>query len=128
MWMHNGFISDFQLIKRRLISLLTDELFLSIQGTTDSEAIFMLFLNILQSKYPKSVLKTLTVDPYVLKSVMEETIQTLMKWKDELKTPNAYHMNFAISDGRCVIVTRVRILLVRRQGYPYILHQGQNLP
>jgi predicted glutamine amidotransferase len=107
MWMHNGNISDFHLIKRRLTSLLTDELFLQIQGTTDSEAIFMLFLNILQSKYPKSSLKTLAVDPYVLKSVMEETIHTLMKWKDELQTTsNPYHMNFAVSDGKSVIVTR----------------------
>jgi len=106
MWMHNGFISDFNLIKRRLTSLLTDELYLQIQGTTDSEAIFMLFLNILQSKYPKLPLRTLSVDPYVLKLVMEETIHTLMKWKDELLTTNTYHMNFAVSDGRSVIVTR----------------------
>jgi len=106
MWMHNGFISEFKKIKRRLINLLTDELFLTIQGTTDSEAIFMLYLNILQSRYPKEDLKTKWVEPEILKSVMEETIQILIKWKDEQKIEGHYHMNFAISDGKSVIVTR----------------------
>jgi len=106
MWMHNGFISDFHLIKRRLTSLLSDQLFLHIQGSTDSELMFMLYLNILQSKYPGSNLHNLSVDPYVLKAVMEETIHTLIQWKHELNIKSSYHMNFAISDGRTVIVTR----------------------
>jgi glutamine amidotransferase len=106
MWMHNGVIAAFNLIKRRLMTLLSDELYLHIQGTTDSEAIFMLFLNLLQKKYPDANLRQAPVDPFVLKTVMEETIQTLLNWKEELKIQETSHMNFAVSDGNCIIVTR----------------------
>ena len=40
--MHNGSIPTFSRIKRKLLSLLNDELFLWIQGQTDSEHIFAL--------------------------------------------------------------------------------------
>jgi len=106
MWMHNGVIAEFLSIKRRLMSLLSDELFLAIQGTTDSESIFMFFLNNLQKKYPGTNLRTEKVDPFVLKQVMEETIQTLIAWNQELNIISPSHMNFAISDGNCVIATR----------------------
>jgi len=106
MWMHNGVIADFKRIKRRLMDLLSDELYLHIQGTTDSEAIFMFFLNNLQKQYPKSDLRTSPVDPFILKSVMEETIQTLIQWDEELDITEPSHMNFAISDGYSVIATR----------------------
>ena len=42
--MHNGEIPQFQRIKRRLLSLLDDELFLWIKGQTDSEHIFALLM------------------------------------------------------------------------------------
>ena len=45
MWMHNGYISQFTRIRRRILDSLRDELFLSITGNTDSEHIFALFLN-----------------------------------------------------------------------------------
>jgi len=79
---------------------------LHIQGTTDSEAIFMLYLNILSSKYPNCDLRTTPVDPFVLKTAMEETIRTLINWHKELKIEETSHMNFAISDGNCALVTR----------------------
>jgi len=105
MWMHNGVIAEFRLIKRRLMSLLDDDLFLHVQGTTDSEAIFMLFLSKLKKIHPGN-LRTEKVDPYVLKHTMEETIQTLITWNQELNIVCPSHMNFAISDGKSVIATR----------------------
>lgn len=42
--MHNGGIPGFQRIKRRMLSLLDDDLFLWIQGQTDSEHIFALLM------------------------------------------------------------------------------------
>jgi len=106
MWMHNGVIADFPLIKRRLMSLLSDELYLQIQGTTDSEAIFMFFMNNLKKRYPNANIKSERFDPFILKSVMEETIATLITWNVELNIVAPSHMNFAISDGNSVIVTR----------------------
>jgi len=42
--MHNGCIPHFSKIKRRLLSLLSDELFLWVKGQTDSEHIFALLM------------------------------------------------------------------------------------
>jgi len=106
MWMHNGVIAEFKLIKRRLMSLLDDDLFLHIQGTTDSEAMFMFFLSNLKKNHPGTNLRTEKVDPFTLKHVMEETIQTLIAWHQELNIVSPSHMNFAVSDGNSVIATR----------------------
>ncbi|KAJ9100125.1 hypothetical protein QFC20_005537 [Naganishia adeliensis] len=51
MWMHNGQISDFTLIKRRLQSNLSEELFLFPSGYTDSEWAFALFLSKLKDPH-----------------------------------------------------------------------------
>jgi glutamine amidotransferase len=50
MWMHNGNISGFTLIKRRLQASLRDELYNFVQGNTDSEWSFALFLNQVRRK------------------------------------------------------------------------------
>ena len=42
--MHNGVVPQFAKIKRRLLSLLSDELFLWIKGQTDSEHVFALLM------------------------------------------------------------------------------------
>jgi predicted glutamine amidotransferase len=42
--MHNGSVPQFPKIKRRLLSLLSDELFLWVKGQTDSEHIFALLM------------------------------------------------------------------------------------
>ncbi len=44
LWMHNGLIREFPLLKRELLLAVDDSLFTSIEGTTDSEAMFYLAL------------------------------------------------------------------------------------
>ena len=44
LWMHNGLIRDFARIRRELLLAVDDTLFTSIEGTTDSEAMFYLAL------------------------------------------------------------------------------------
>jgi glutamine amidotransferase len=44
LWMHNGLIRDFARMKRELVLAVDDSLFPSIEGTTDSEAMFFLAL------------------------------------------------------------------------------------
>jgi glutamine amidotransferase len=45
MWMHNGGIAEFEKIKRKLQNSLSEELFLFVEGNTDSEWAFALFLS-----------------------------------------------------------------------------------
>jgi len=47
LWMHNGSIEGFSRIKRRLRESLPDPLYDAVQGTTDSEHAFALFLSFL---------------------------------------------------------------------------------
>jgi predicted glutamine amidotransferase len=44
LWMHNGLIADFHLVKRELMLAIDPELYPSIEGSTDSEAFFHLAL------------------------------------------------------------------------------------
>jgi glutamine amidotransferase len=44
--MHNGLIRDFHVVKRELQSVVTDEYFDCIEGTTDSETMFYLALSL----------------------------------------------------------------------------------
>jgi predicted glutamine amidotransferase len=44
LWMHNGLIREFPRVKRELMLAIDDSLFDSIEGTTDSEAMFYLAL------------------------------------------------------------------------------------
>ncbi len=44
LWMHNGLIRDFARVRRELLNAVDDSLFPSIEGTTDSEAMFFLAL------------------------------------------------------------------------------------
>jgi glutamine amidotransferase len=45
LWMHNGLIREFPRVKRELTLAVDDELFTSIEGTTDSELMFFLALS-----------------------------------------------------------------------------------
>jgi glutamine amidotransferase len=44
LWMHNGLIREFPRMRRDLVLAIADELFTSIEGTTDSEVMFYLAL------------------------------------------------------------------------------------
>ena len=99
LWMHNGQLPDFKEIKRQLRESLRDEVYDFIQGNTDSEHAFALFLNIL---WPH-------MDDYsvlTLKNAMISMIEQLNKWYDEAGISETSHYNFAVTDGQSLVVTR----------------------
>jgi predicted glutamine amidotransferase len=75
--MHNGGIAEFNKIKRTLQKSLSDEIFEVVNGNTDSEWAFALFL----SKLPDAKAKTFTTN--VLKQAMLDTIAHLNEMADE---------------------------------------------
>ena len=78
MWMHNGYISQFAKIRRKLQQALSDDLFHVITGSTDSEHAFVLFLSLL----PKSEEdQDFTIE--VLADTMRKTILTINQWSFE---------------------------------------------
>ncbi|NQV20759.1 MAG: class II glutamine amidotransferase [Rhodospirillales bacterium] len=99
MWMHNGRIAQFNKIKRQLLRTLRDEVYDGIEGTTDSEHAFAVFLDKL---YPH--LEDYSAD--TLKKAMIATLKTLSKMTQKAGISGPSHYNFALTDGQTVIATR----------------------
>ncbi|KAJ2477696.1 glutamine amidotransferase subunit [Coemansia sp. RSA 2320] len=108
MWMHNGDIAGFEKIKRRLQNSLSEEIYLSIQGTTDSEHAFALFLNKLkQSASGGKALRDRTEFSFQeLRIAMLATIAQINEWLDDAGVTDTSLMNFAVTDGQSVVCTR----------------------
>ncbi|KAI8578163.1 hypothetical protein K450DRAFT_266181 [Umbelopsis ramanniana AG] len=100
MFMHNGGVAQFDRIKRRLIATLKEDIFLFVQGSTDSEWSFALFLNFL--KNPDAD----TFDYVELKEAMLKTISQLNEWAEEAGITEPSLLNFAVTDGESVVCAR----------------------
>lgn len=99
MWMHNGTIEGFSLIKRRLRSSLPDEIYHAVEGTTDSEHAFAVFLNLLGGKTGRHGAADLA-------DGLIKTIGQLEEWAREvgIEQPSIY--NFAVTDGENIVTAR----------------------
>jgi len=114
MWMHNGNIGAWRYVKRPLSDSLSDKWFLGVKGGTDSEWAFALFLDTLEG---------MGVNPdddpekgFGAKILRKALKQTIAKINAFVKAVPAEHnlgdvetrslLNFAITDGHSVIVSR----------------------
>ncbi|WP_405725580.1 class II glutamine amidotransferase [Streptomyces sp. NBC_01537] len=88
MWMHNGAITDFHLIRRELTLAVDPELFPSIEGSTDSELMFFLALTF-----------GLDQDPPGAVARMAGLIEQV---SDERGVKFPIQMTIAVSDGESV--------------------------
>ncbi|KAF9122675.1 hypothetical protein BG015_005491, partial [Linnemannia schmuckeri] len=116
MFMHNGNIANFHLIKRKVQESLPDEIFLNVNGNTDSEWAFAVFLS--QLKTP------LQAEPFCHQELKEAVVKTIAKLNAWIKdaasattptTPSSLGiatddgpsmMNFAVTDGATVVCSR----------------------
>ncbi len=99
LWMHNGKIAQFAKIKRLLRESLDDNYYNMVQGGTDSEHAFALFLNTLGER----------IDDYSindLNEAMQTTINQIMQWQREVGTDEPSFLNFALGDGFNIVVSR----------------------
>ncbi|KAI1415133.1 N-terminal nucleophile aminohydrolase [Hypoxylon sp. FL1857] len=115
MFMHNGGLGGWRYIKRKLGERLHDKWYLSVQGGTDSEWAFALFLDRLErlgvnpssepkngfgpSVMRKAVLQTIEVINELTMAIPESTIQS-----ENVDTRSL--LNFAVTDGHSIICTR----------------------
>lgn len=101
--MHNGVIPQFKRIKRKLLSLLNDELFLWIQGQTDSEHVFALLMqNAYEMRGDGPPLTTKQIQACFQKTF--DTVQQLKEQAgigDEVST-----FNMMVTDGHRIVGTR----------------------
>lgn len=98
LWMHNGKIQDFARIRRKLLEPLSTESFQMIQGNTDSEHAFALFMDVLGHPLQASL------DD--LQDALIETIGRITALLDEFGVETRSTMNFAVTNGHSVVVSR----------------------
>lgn len=101
--MHNGGVPQFSKIKRRLLSLLSDELFLWVKGQTDSEHFFALLMqhfSDLRGSNP-----TVTVEQ--IKQGFQQTFDVVQDLKQEAGIGHEVStFNMMITDGYRIFGTR----------------------
>lgn len=97
LWMHNGTIQGFWQIRRRLRESLSDELYNSIQGTTDSEHAFAVFLSLVGNAERSA---------RELGEALIGTVLQLEQWTAEAEAELPSYYNFAVTDGKSLAAIR----------------------
>lgn len=99
LWMQNGWIPEFPKIRRRLRDRLDDEFYDMIQGTTDTEHAFGLFLHRLRKHLQDYNLET-------LRGTLARTIRDLAKLHKDTGSAEPAFFNFAVTDGQNIVASR----------------------
>jgi ergothioneine biosynthesis protein EgtC len=99
LWMHNGRIPEFQRVRRKIREHLSDEFYNLIEGTTDSEHAFALFMHRLRKHLENYDLEALARN-------MAGTIRKLERWSRAAHIGQPSFFNFAVTDGRYVVASR----------------------
>ncbi|HKK47131.1 MAG TPA: class II glutamine amidotransferase [Balneolaceae bacterium] len=97
--MHNGGIDDFEEIKRPLIEKLSDKRFDWLQGQTDSEHIFALFLDNLLKRSQDP-------EPADFCDAFRETFEILEQLKNKYGIPGMSYLNLLATDGDIIVGSR----------------------
>ncbi|VVT49551.1 uncharacterized protein SAPINGB_P002325 [Magnusiomyces paraingens] len=108
MFMHNGNVSCFERIKKRLADHVREKYFLIVQGGTDSEWVFSLFLDCLETLGADPSAKNGKFDPKMLRQALLNAIEYIKDWTKEANVPpnEPSLLNIAITDGDSVVVSR----------------------
>ena len=107
-FMHNGNIDGFQQLKRKMRGLLTDKSYNWINGSTDSETLFALFvdhLSQLLAQENKTPEVKIPMVQYLLKA-LKCTIQTVEELCHQLGLSAACQLNLVVTDGKSAVISR----------------------
>lgn len=123
-FMHNGDVGGFRVIKRRLLDLLSDRAFHSIQGTTDSEHLFALFLDELDKQHVSEPADAMAG------ALRSAVFKTLELGREHAPGEHSY-INVAVSDGRSGVACRFTtddpehaMTLYMNRGDRYVCEDG----
>ena len=92
LFVHNGFIADFHLLRRDLMLVIDPELFADVQGSTDTEVVFHLALTF-----------GLEEDPV---GALERTVGLIEETARRHGVTNAVQASFGVSDGESLWAVR----------------------
>jgi glutamine amidotransferase len=113
MWMHNGNLGCWKHIKRKLAASVGDEWFINVQGSTDSEWAFALFLDSMDRLgwSPNMEVGSKGFGHTVLRKAILRTIERINELikdvpKGQSEEDSRSLLNFAVTDGYSVVCTR----------------------
>lgn len=123
-FMHNGDIGGFKHIRRPLIDILSEEAFLGISGSTDSEHLFALFLDLLPKQTGGDSLESMVK---ALRAAISRIIELGRKY-----APGAHsYLNLVVTDGTSAVACRFTTdapknadSLYMNHGRRYICEEG----
>ncbi|AGC46144.1 class II glutamine amidotransferase domain-containing protein [Myxococcus stipitatus DSM 14675] len=101
-FVHNGTVRDFSRHHASIEALICPTLRAGIQGTTDSERCFYLFLTRLAARHPIG-------QPVPVEGVaraLAETMSLVSAITDTTETPQRSAMNFLVTDGEVMVASR----------------------
>jgi predicted glutamine amidotransferase len=102
LFMHNGSIDHFARLRRKLQQGLSDRAFDAIQGTTDSEHAFAVFLDMIgDTDAPRGVA--------ALRRALVATIARLAELARGVDSSACLHLNFAVTDGTATVLSRCSV-------------------
>jgi predicted glutamine amidotransferase len=99
LWMHNGQIGPIDKIRRRMRDSLSDEHYDIILGTSDSEHSFAVFLEELGENKENPTMEE-------MEEALVATIKKILAWSREVDDNSPNYLNFAVTDGEKVLVSR----------------------
>ena len=111
MLMHNGDISNFVEVKRHLRRLLDDDIYHWIQGETDSEHLFALFLQYAKGKNLEDI--------HVVGDVLLQTFEAIQDLVETYSEGGPSYFNICLTDGERIVATRY---CTDRNFHPESLH------
>jgi len=125
-FMHNGTVGEFAGIRRSLLALLSDQAFNGIEGSTDSEHLFALFLDYWRRRTSAG---DAPID--AMTGALEETIATVLRLQHEQGGTSGARLNIAVSDGRRAVAShyadpapRTAPTLYWHEGRRYVCEGG----
>lgn len=98
MLMHNGGIQDFMMVKRHIRHLLEDDIYHWIQGETDSEHLFALFLQLAKGRDLSQL--------SVVADVLQETFEQIIELIKTFGSRGASYFNVCLTDGQRLVASR----------------------
>jgi glutamine amidotransferase len=122
-FMHNGSVADFLKLKRRFRENLSDDAYLSIHGTTDSEHLFALFCDHVKRLRRKSSVDTMA-------AALAATITDVRELTAAVGANRRSLINVAVTDGQCAVASRFTtddsegLSLYVRTGTEYVCEEG----
>ncbi|MBM4177880.1 MAG: class II glutamine amidotransferase [Ignavibacteria bacterium] len=99
MFMHNGVLGGYKQIRRKLLRGLNDVAYDAIQGSTDSEHLFGLFLNHVADPHGHVTCEQMV---QAMKGMFADLNQLLM----EIAVHQHSYLNLAVTNGTCLIAVR----------------------